>query len=486
MLPVLYRFRFDTDAEKAVAFLLALGLVVYASWSGWKNAGGVDANGKPVEATPQQRRDRAFFYAIVGVALAGFGLYYALDSVPLLGKGKNEGVPLHTYGILLGAGFLSAITVATILARREWPGELGLKRRDQILDLAFSVFVGGIAGSRELFVLVNWKDYIAGKPVEAWATVLDLVVLGALALAIAFRSRLTPDLAKRVVENAGAWFVYTMIGGRLALIVLTGTSLSKIPEMLGGGLVFYGGLIGATLASIWYSIREDIEFIRLADLAIPTVSLGQAFGRLGCFSAGCCWGKPAGPGAPFAVNFPGKGSVQTIVGSHSDTPSLAWSSMADDSRYYLEKTGEVFNQMVPDAVQVSTWVRDHDHTFLIHPTQLYESFGQMLMFAGLVAMRRYRRFNGQIFGTWLIGYAILRSSVELFRGDSERGTLNGLLKSNGFDALAGMVPLGTWYNISISQFISIVMFSLGAFIIARGLKSMQAQPRVDLAALTAA
>lgn len=487
MLPVLYKFRFEGDGSRPLLYLIALGMVVYSAWSGWRNAGGVDANGKPIEPTQQQRRDRALTYGLIGVALAAFGVYYASDlNVPFLGKGRNEGVPLHTYGILLGAGFLSAVTVAGFLARREWSGELGLKRRDQIMDLAFSVFVGGIVGSRELFVLVNWKDYIGRKPAEAYATVLDLVVLAALALAIAFRDRLSKDLAAKVVENAGQWFVYTLLGGRVALTLLMGGGFTGVTDMLGGGLVFYGGLIGAALASVWYCIRNGIEFMRLADLAIPTVSLGQAFGRLGCFSAGCCWGKVASPEAPFQVHFPGAKSTQTLFGTPSDTASLAWSSMADDSRYVLERTGEVFQQMVPDAVQISQWVREHDHTLGLHPTQLYESVGQMIMFALLLTARRWRRFHGQIFGLWLMGYAILRTSVELFRGDRERGTINGLFKSNGLDALASLVPDTAWYNISTSQFISIVMFSLGGYILVRGLRARAAEPKVDVTALTTA
>lgn len=486
MLPVIYKFRFDTDGSRLVLYAIAAILVVYSAWSGWRNAGGVDEKGKPVDATPQQKRDRAITYGIIGVVLAAFGVYYATDLVvPFLGKGKNEGVPLHTYGILLGAGFLSAVTVAAFLARREWPGEVGVKRRDQIMDLAFSVFVGGIVGSRELFVLVNWKDYISRKPAEAYATVLDLIVVAVLGLAIAFRSRLTKDTANKVVENAGTWFMYVLVGGRVLLSLMLGGGFTGVTDMLGGGLVFYGGLIGAALASVWYCIKNDIQFMRLADLAIPTVSLGQAFGRLGCFSAGCCWGKPASEHAPFQVHFPGARSTQTLFGTHSDTASLAWSSMAEDTRYVLEKTGEVFQQMVPDAVQIGQWVREHDHTLGLHPTQLYESIGQTLMFAFLLTARRWRKFHGQIFGMWLMGYAILRTSVELFRGDRERGTLNGLLKSNGLDALASLVPDTAWYNISTSQFISLAMFSFGAWILVSGLRARAAEPKVDLAALTA-
>ncbi|MDX2010390.1 MAG: prolipoprotein diacylglyceryl transferase [Myxococcaceae bacterium] len=469
-------------------YLLVLALIGYAAWSGWRNADAVDDKGKIIPATPDEKRNRAILYGVLGVVLAAVGVFYATDlTVPILGKGKGEGIPVHTYGIMLGAGFLSAVTVAALLARREWPGELGLKRRDQIMDLAFSVFIGGIVGSRDLFVLVNWKDYVSRKPAQAYGTVLDLIAVIVLVLLIAFRHRLTRELASKVVENAGLWFVYVLVGGRVGLTLLFGGNfIAEVLEMLAGGLVFQGGLIGATLASVWYCLKYGIEFLRLADLAAPTVSLGAAFGRLGCFSAGCCWGRPAGPNAIASVKFPGSHSTQTLFGTTSDTASLAWSSMSTDSRYFVEKTGEVFQQMVPDAVSISQYVREHDHSFPIHPTQLYDSFAQLAFFALMLTVRRWRRFHGQIFGLWLMGYSIIRSTVELWRGDSERGTLHGKLVELGFTGLANSLDPQAWYNISTGQTVSILLFSLGAYIVGAGLKSRANEAKVDLAALTTA
>lgn len=418
MLPVLYRFVFDTDLSKVLLYLFAVGLVVYAAKNGWENAEGApDKNGKPTAPTAEDRRNRAFMYGVFGVGLAAFGLYYALPNVPLLGRGKGEGIPIHTYGVMIGLGFITAVTVSAWIAVREWPGKLGLVRRDQLFDLAFYLFVGGIVGSRVLFIMVNWKDYAAHP-----AKIFDL----------------------------------------------------------GGGLVFYGGLIGATLMAIWYARKNDIEFMRLADLAIPTVSLGQAFGRLGCFSAGCCWGDvTTHQKAPFAVEFPGA-TAQNLFGGVAGTPSLAYSSMADPSnetRWVIEKTGEVFPQAVDGAVRISEWAASHGHTLPVHPTQLYESFGQIVLFALLMTARRWRRFHGQIFATWLMCYAVLRTSVELFRGDLERGTIHGLIPS---------IPTGAWYNLSTSQGISLAMFSFGAYLLVKNLREVKAQPAVDLQSLTAA
>jgi phosphatidylglycerol:prolipoprotein diacylglycerol transferase len=416
MLPVFYRFVFETDLSKNLLYLVSAFLVGYSVWNGWRTAEGTpDKHGKPTEPTADERRNRAVMYGLIGLGLVGFGLSYALKEVPLLGRpGKGEGIPIHTYGVMIGLGFLTAVTVAAWLSAREWPGKLGLERAAQFYDLSFYLFIGGIVGSRVFFIIVNWKDY-AAQP-------------------------------------------------------------SKIFD-LGGGLVFYGGLIGAAIAAVWYCRKHGIEFFRLADVAMPTVSLGQAFGRLGCFSAGCCWGKETTHArSPFAFEFPGT-NVQNIFGTVGNTPSLAYSDQLLDKRWVLESTGETFAQHVDGAVQISQWAAQHGHTFPVHPTQLYESFGQIVLFALLMTARRWRRFHGQIFSMWLICYAILRSSVETFRGDLGRGTLHGLVDS---------VPFNAWYNISTSQFISLGMFSFGTYLLVKNFREVRARPPVDLAALTTA
>ncbi len=421
MLPVIYKFALDTDGSRLMLYLVALALVAYASWSGWRNALGPPdpKTGQPTAPSKQDRQRRAIIFGVIGVGLAGLGLYYALPQVPLLGiVGKGEGIPIHTYGVLVGGGFIAAVTVAAWLASREWPGAEGLKKRDQIFDLAFYVFIGAIVGSRVLFIIVNWKDYAADP--------------------------------KKIFD-------------------------------LGGGLVFYGGLIGAAITAFWYAKKNDIEFLRLADIAMPTVSLGQAFGRLGCFSAGCCWGHVTKAGTKLAVSFPGNGA-KNLFGGVGGVPSLAWTSQSTDQRYVVEATGQIFPQAVPDSIRIADWVGLHGHTLPVHPTQLYESLGQMVLFVALLTLRRYRRFHGQIFGAWLMCYAILRSTVELFRGDVERGTLHGLLEYLGWTSLADKVSLEAWYNISISQFISICMFSLGATVVIRSLNGLKDRV-VDLKAL---
>jgi phosphatidylglycerol:prolipoprotein diacylglycerol transferase len=423
MLPVFLHFSFTTFWSQLFLYAVALLAVAYIAYNGWRGAEGTPkAPGeKPAPPTQQERLWRAVGYGAVGAILAWFGLKHALpaDAIP---GGQGEGLPVHTYGLLLATGFMTAVAVAARLAQEEWRKPTwvpdaqgggqwvdieGPRKREALMDLAFYVLVGGLVGSRVLFVLVNWKDYS-----RDWSQVFSL----------------------------------------------------------GGGLVFYGGLIGAGLAAFYFARQNGMDFLRLADLAIPTVSLGQCLGRLGCFSAGCCWGDVTHAGARFAAHFPGSGVARDILGRLTGTASLAFQSQAQDSRYVVEATGQILHQAAPGAVRISEWVAQHGTTLPVHPTQIYESVGQLVLFLVLMYARRFRRFHGQIFALWLMCYAVLRTTVELFRGDTERGTLHGLLESLGARGLADAVSLEAWYNISTSQFISLCMFTFGATLLYRRIR----------------
>lgn len=422
MLPLVYRFTFDSALQVG---LLGTVLTAYIAWSGFRGAPDVkdEKTGKLRAPTPEERRTRAILYGVFGVGLSLALAWYTLPAALFFGKGKGEGIPIHTYGILVGSGFVAAATAAAWMIEKEWPGALGIERRNQLLDLSFYLFISALVGSRVLFMLVNWKQY-AARPSDIFS--------------------------------------------------------------LNGGLVFYGGLIGASLTGYWYAKKHGIEFLRLADAAIPTVSLGAALGRLGCFAAGCCWGDVAAPTMRFGVTFPGAGQVKTLFGGAGDTPSLAWQSMSESVQWVNPTTGEVFDVPMEGAVRVADWVREHAHTLPVHPTQLYDSFAQLLLFAGMITLRRYKRFHGQIFGMWLMAYAVLRSSVEVFRGDAERGTLHKLLVETGFPSLAQQVPLNAWYDVSTSQAISFTLFALGAWVLTDGVRALSARPKLDLQGLAAA
>jgi phosphatidylglycerol:prolipoprotein diacylglycerol transferase len=202
--------------------------------------------------------------------------------------------------------------------------------------------------------------------------------------------------------------IAAMIGSRVLFIIVNwGSEYSadplKIFRIWEGGLVFYGGLLGAVAFSIYYSLKRGWDFFYVADVLIPSVALGQFFGRLGCFAAGCCWGDPCDASYAAAVQFP-KGS-------------LAYSSM--------QRTGEI------GAADT--------HTIHVHPVQLYESLGTLSIFLILMLIRGKKRFHGQLLLIYAFLYPILRSTLELFRGDKERGVYN----------VFGLVELSTSQIISI-------------------------------------
>ncbi len=162
-----------------------------------------------------------------------------------------------------------------------------------------------------------------------------------------------------------------------------------------GGLVFYGGLIGSFLVGIWYMRRHRMNFLLTCDIFAPGIALGHALGRIGCFLAGCCFGRTLDGSAWYGVTFP--------LNAHSFAPGG-----------------------VP-----------------LYPTQLMESIGEFINFGILVLLSRWKRFDGQIMAAYLMLYAVLRAIVEFFRGDVERGFV-----------------IDPW--LSTSQFISIIMFAVGA------------------------
>jgi phosphatidylglycerol:prolipoprotein diacylglycerol transferase len=149
--------------------------------------------------------------------------------------------------------------------------------------------------------------------------------------------------------------------------------------------VFYGGLLLALAAAAWYLRRSGLPGWKVADYTAPGIALGHSIGRLGCFSAGCCYGKPTD--LPWGVTF--------------------------TSQYAHDNVGIPLN-------------------ISLHPTQLYESLGTMILFLYLMFRLNRKHFAGQIVLEYLIIYAALRFFIEFFRND-ERGFLfSGLLSTSQF------------------------------------------------------
>jgi len=181
-------------------------------------------------------------------------------------------------------------------------------------------------------------------------------------------------------ESAGdiAWWVLIGVigGGRLAYVLVhldyfLGNPL-RIFAIWEGGLVMYGGLILASVLGLWKMHKNGLDLWRTGDFALTAAFLGQAIGRLGCFSVGDDYGRVTD--VPWALHLP--------------------DPLPQGSLFPPELAGK-----------------------FVHPTQLYMALSALSLFLfGLWLLRR-RRFKGQVFCILLAGYAVLRFMNELFRAD---------------------------------------------------------------------
>lgn len=225
---------------------------------------------------------------------------------------------------------------------------------------------------------------------------------------------------ERVVDLAFYLLVAGLIGARIVFILTKLDDYIHNPlEMFmfwRGGLVWYGGFIAAAGYVYYYARRHRLPYFKYVDILIPYMALAHAFGRLGCLAAGCCFGKPTD--LPWGIVFP--------VGS-----------------------------MAQQAQQNSGLVHMAERALAVHPTQLYEAGAEMAMFWILIMLRRVKRFHGQLFLVWLSAYPILRSTIEMFRGDKERGV---------------------YYILSTSQYISIfvALAAIALYVYFRRMRQQQA------------
>ncbi|MEI2723870.1 MAG: prolipoprotein diacylglyceryl transferase [Verrucomicrobiota bacterium] len=184
---------------------------------------------------------------------------------------------------------------------------------EQIADLVVPwLLLGGILGARVLYIATYWRESFAGQP----------------------------------------W--------------------SELFMFQRGGLVYYGGLTGASLAVILFARWKRIPLWKLADVLTPSIALGSMFGRIGCLMNGCCFGRSCE--LPWAIRFPDDHSTQGLP---------------------------------------------------VHPTQIYDALLNLTLYLGLAWLYRRRTFDGQVFAVYLLGYAVTRSIVEAFRGDYNDGHLHG-------------------------------------------------------------
>ncbi|MGC3999734.1 MAG: prolipoprotein diacylglyceryl transferase [Anaeromyxobacter sp.] len=322
---------------------------------------------------------------------------------------------LFHLSVPLGWGLPLYVVLALVVLVGRGAAWLWRARQDgQRLSLVEAVKADGwLAAILAVLGVVLWRMGLLDRSIDLPLHTYGLLIASAFLLGIWLaqrEARRRGQDPERIADLAFWILIAAVVGSELYFIGVNWreyfgpgqfwgeTPLGRWPRFLifwKNGLVFYGGFIGAALTAWWYMRRHRMPFLAHADTMIPSVAIGHFLGRLGCFGAGCCWGGPMHSDLPWAAHFPPE--------------SLAYQTFLQRSNpgQYLEPGGL--------------------STIALHPTQLYESFGELGLFLLLVLwVRPRKRFHGQVLASWLIGYAFLRSAVELFRGDVERGVYLGL------------------------------------------------------------
>jgi phosphatidylglycerol:prolipoprotein diacylglycerol transferase len=180
--------------------------------------------------------------------------------------------------------------------------------------------------------------------------------------------------ANRIMDAAFYTIIVSLIGAKLILFISNISYYVSYPRELfalaRSGGVFQGGLTFGVIYALWYFRRKKIPTWPTADLIAPALALGHGFGRIGCFSAGCCYGSEC---------------------------SLPWATVFK-SDYAADLTG----------------VRLHTP---LHPVQLYEAILNFLNFVILFIILKKKKFDGQVFAFYIVNYSVIRFVTEYFRGD---------------------------------------------------------------------
>jgi len=243
-------------------------------------------------------------------------------------------------------------------------------------------------------------------PIYSYGVMLgtSLVVGWYLTLSLAERD----GLPKEVMANC---YVITalsaVVGSRILYVVTNLDEFQPFADLFAfrrGGLAVYGGFLGGYLASWAYLKPNGIRLMPWADVAVPSLASGLMITRIGCYLFGCDFGKRLGEDAPAFLQKLGTFPHWTgALDAGQGAP--AWERHLD------------LYKGTPLGVELMKL----DHSFPVHPTQIYESLCGLFLLVLLLMQRRNQKFRGQIFFTFAFGYGYLRFLLEILRDDAERG-----------------------------------------------------------------
>jgi phosphatidylglycerol---prolipoprotein diacylglyceryl transferase len=238
-----------------------------------------------------------------------------------------------------------------------------------------------------------------GLPTYGFLVALGVLTGLVVTTKLARSQKIDPDDA----WNLGVLVVLAAIVGAKLLLIINDFSWYKAHPseifslaMVQAGGIFYGGVIAALITAAHYMRKHGMPALRTCDTFAPGLALGHSIGRIGCFAAGCCYGKPTSHW--WGVTF-----TNPLAHSVSGTPLG-----------------------IP-----------------IQPTQLFESAIEFVNFLILLMLLRHKKFEGQVIGAYLFLYGVARFFIEFIRDDPDRGSMfNGALTGTQFISICLVIAGG--------------------------------------------
>lgn len=376
-----------------------------------------------VSRRPDGRREVASYVPML--LLVAAVIAWLLPSLVETSPDGARGVPVRGFGIML---MLATVAAVGLAAYRAW--QVGLDP-DAIYSLAFVMFIAGILGAR-LFYIVQYHDQ----------------------------------------------FIHYTPRGSLELA----TTVQSMLNVTKGGLVVYGSVLAGVPAGIWYCLRSGLPVLSLGDIIAPSMVVGLALGRVGCFLNGCCFGAVCYT-APYALTFPagsppyqqqeqsGWRSGLWLAEKNGDV-AIAYVAPGSAAAASSAKPGDVVVSLngtnitsLADAIQqlrasdesvelqtkdgrTLRWVeaKPPPRSVPIHATQLYAAIDAGLLALVLWLYFPFRRRAGEVFAILLTVHPLSRFLLEFIRSDEpgQFGTMLTISQWLSLALLAAAIVLW-WY-----------------------------------------
>jgi len=362
--------------------------------------------------------------------------------------GTNLNIPIQSYGFMVAIAFLSGTAVLYgELKRKEKEGLIPAQEKEVLKggpatgqELFFSAIFGFLLGWKGIGLLIDYGSFTL-NPQEYILSTQGSLIGGAL-LAAGFagyhyykknKERLDPPVVEKVTVHP-----YQLTGSILLVAAIFGIIGSKvfdtiehlddlIKDPLGtifsfAGLSFYGGLLIAAVAVVWYARHNMIKFPYIADAIAPALILAYAVGRIGCqLSGDGCWGEP------------------------NPNPMPEWLSFLPDWVWKFTYPHNVIEEgiLIPGC--------RGDHCFVlpypVYPTPLYETLMGLTIFGILMSLRKILKIPGYLFCIYLILNGFERFLIEEIRINKPYNIIGIQVTQAQVIAIGLMLVgiLGFWY-----------------------------------------